>query len=134
MNALFNIELSINMPDGGRHARHLLNLYFDDLPADINETAFNLCNSNPSVQALKFSKLTLKRSDVWSSQEHSLEIFALLSVSGEDSAFIKQVIEKYMDDFSDYLKKASNRYFSHSGFPPDIPLKPTDWKIEIHQV
>ncbi len=134
MNALFNIELSINMPDGGRHARHLLNLYFDDIPADINETAYNLCDACLSVQAIKFTKLTLKRSDVWSSQEHSLEIFALLSVSGEDLAFIKQVIEKYMGDFPDYLKKASSRYFPHGGFPPDIPLKPTNWKIEIHQV
>ena len=41
MTTLFNIELSINMPDGGRYARHLLNLYFDDMPGDINETVFN---------------------------------------------------------------------------------------------
>ncbi len=132
MTTLFSIELTINMPDGGRHARQLLNLYHSDMPVDIEETAFKLCDANEAVQARKFSKLTLKRSEVWSSQEGSLKIFALLSVSGEDSAFIKQVITKYMDGFPDCLKRASDRYFSHTSFPPDISLQPTDWKVEIH--
>ena len=133
MTTLFTIDLTINMPDGGRHARQLLNLYFADMPVDINETAYNLCDANEAVQARKFAKLTLKRADVWSSQEGSLKIFALLSVSGEDSTFIKQVIAKYMDGFPDYLKKASGGYFSRTGFPPDISLQPTDWNAEVHQ-
>ena len=83
------------------------------------------------LQARKFAKLTVKRADVWSNQEHSLEIFVLLSVSGEDSAFIKQVIAKYMDSFPDYLKKASGGYFSRTGFPPDVSLQPTDWSAEV---
>ena len=132
MTTLFTIDLTINMPDGGRHARQLLNLYIPDMPVDIQETAYNLCDANEAVQARKFAKLTLKRSDVWSSQEGSLKIFALLSVSGEDSTFIKQVIAKYMDGFPDYLKKASGRYFSRTGFPPDISLQPTDWNAEVH--
>jgi hypothetical protein len=131
MTTLFTINLTINMPDGGRQARQLLNLYFADMPVDIQETAFNLCDANEAVQARKFAKLTLKRADVWSSQERSLEIFALLSVSGEDSTFIKQVIAKYMDSFPDYLKKASGGYFSRTGFPPDISLQPTDWNAEV---
>jgi hypothetical protein len=132
MTTLFTIELTINMPDGGRHARQLLNLYFEDMPADINATAYNLCDANEAVQARKFAKLTVKRADVWSSQEHSLKIFALLSVSGEDSTFVKQVIARYMDAFPDYLKKAGGGYFSRTGFPPDIPLQPTDWNAEVH--
>jgi len=132
MTTLFTIELTINMPDGGRHARHLLNLYFTDMPVDINETAFNLCDANGAVQARKFAKLILKRAEVWSSQEGSLKIFALLSVSGEDSTFIKQVIAKYMDGFPDHLKRASGRYFSPTGFPPDISLQLTDWNAEVH--
>ena len=132
MTTLFTIELTINMPDGGRHARQLLNLYHPDMPVDIKETAFNLCDANQAVQERKFAKLTLKRSEVWSSQEGSLKIFALLSVSGEDSTFIKQVITKYMDGFPDYLKRASDRYFSRTNFPPDISLQPTDWNAEVH--
>ena len=132
MTTLFTIELTINMPDGGRHAKQLLNLYIPDMPVDINETAYNLCDANEAVQARKFAKLTLKRFNVWSSEEHSLKIFALLSVSGEDSHFIKQVIAQYMDGFSDHLKKASSKYYSHTGFPPDISLQPTDWTAEVH--
>jgi len=132
MTTLFTIEVTINLPDGGRHARQLLNLYHSDMPVDINETAFNLCEANEAVQARKFAKLTLKRSEVWSNQEGSLRIFALLSVSGEDSTFIKQVITKYMDGFPDYLKRASDRHFSRTSFPPDISLLPTDWNAEVH--
>ena len=121
------------MPDSGRHAKQLLNLYFADMPVDINETAYNLCDANGAVQARKFAKLTLKRADVWSSQEGSLKFFALLSVSGEDSTFIKQVIAKYMDGFPDFLKRASGGYFSPTGFPPDISLHPTDWNAEVHK-
>jgi hypothetical protein len=132
MTTLFTINLTINMPDGGRQAKQLLNLYFADMPVDIQETAYHLCDANEAVQAQKFAKLTLKRADVWSSQERSLKIFALLSVSGEDSTFIKQVISKYMDSFPDYLKGASGRYFSRTGFPPDISLQPTDWNAEVH--
>jgi hypothetical protein len=128
----FTIDLTINMPDGGRHAKQLLNLYFADMAEDINEAAYNLCEANEAVQARKFAKLTVKRADVWSSQEHSLKVFALLSVSGEDATFIKQVIAKYMDDFPGYLKKASGGYFSRTGFPSDIPLEPTDWSAEVH--
>ena len=133
MTTLFTIDLTINMPDGGRQARQLLNLYFADMAVDIQETAYNLCDADEAVQAQKFAQLTLKRADAWSSQEHSLKIFALLSVSGEESTFIQQVIYKYMDSFPDYLKRASGGYFSHTGFPPDISLQPTDWNAEIHQ-
>ena len=132
MTTLFTIDLTINMPDGGRHARQLLNLYFTDMPDDIEETAYNLCNANEAVRARKFAKLTLKRSEVWSGQEGSLKIFALFSVSGEDPIFIKQVITKYMDSFPDYLKRASDRYFSRTSFPPDISLLPSDWNAEVH--
>jgi hypothetical protein len=132
MTTLVTIELTINMPHGGRHARQLLNLYFADMPADINQTAYNLCDANEAVQARKFAKLTLKRAEVWSSQEGSLKIFALLSVSGEDPNFIKQVIGQYMDGFPDYLKRASGAYFSPTGFPPDISLQPTDWNMELN--
>ena len=132
MTNLFTIELTINMPDGGRHARHLLNFYIPEMLGDINEAAYNLCDANEVVQARKFAKLALKRFDVWS-QEGSLKIFALLSVSGEDSTFIKQVIARYMDGFPGYLKTASGRHFSSTGFPPDISLQPTDWNAEVHQ-
>ena len=131
MTTLFTIELTINMHDGGRRLRQLLNLYLADMPVDIKETAYTLCDANEAVQARNFDKLTLKRADVWSSQEDSLKIFALLSVSGEDSTFIKQVISKYMDGFPDCLKKASGGYFSRTGFPPDISLQPTDWNAEV---
>jgi hypothetical protein len=132
MTTLFTIELTINMADGGRLARQLLNLYHPDMPVDINETAFNMCDTNEAVQVRKFAKLTLKRSEVWSSQEGSLKIFALLSVSGEDSTFIKQVITQYMEGFPGYLKRARDRYFSRTSFPPNISLQPTDWNAEVH--
>jgi hypothetical protein len=133
MTTLFTIDLTINMPDGGRHAKQLLNLYIADMPVDINATAYNLCDANEAVQARKFDKLTRKRAEVWSSQEGSLTTFALLSVSGEDSTFINQVIAKYMDGFPDYLKRASGGYFSSTGFPPDISLQPTEWNAEVHK-
>jgi hypothetical protein len=131
MTTLFTIDLTINMPDGGRHARQLLNLYFPDMPADIDETAFSLCDSNEAVQARKFAKLNLKRADVWVSEEGGLKVFAILSVSGEDPAFIKQVISSYMGSFHDYLKKASGRYFSRTAFPSDISLQPAGWNAEV---
>ena len=133
MSTLFTIELTINMPDGGRHARQLLNLYFEDMPADIHETAFRLCDSSGEVQARKFDSLMIKRADAWAGQEGSLNIFILLSVSGEDSTFTKQVITTYMDGFPDYLKGASEKYFSRTAFPPGISLQPTDWNAEVHQ-
>jgi len=132
MTSLFTIELTINMPDGGQLARKLLNMYFADMPVDINETAYNLCDTDRTVQERKFANLTMKRVDAWSSQEGSLKIFALLSVSGADSTFIKQVFAKYMDGFPDYLKRASGVYFYHTDFPPDISLQPTDWNMELN--
>ncbi len=131
MTANYTIDLTINMPDGGRHARHLLNLYCADMPADINAIAYDLCGADAAAQARKFADLKLKRSEVWSSQEGSLKIFALLSVSGEDPSFIKQVIARYMDVFPDCLKVAGDGYFAPSGFPPDISLQPTDWSMEL---
>ena len=132
MNTLFTIDLTINMPDGGRLARQLLNFYHTDLAEDISQTAYDLCGADEAVRARKFTDLALKRSEVWVSQEGSLKIFALLSVSGEEPAFIKQVIAKYMDGFPDYLKQASSQYFSHTVFPPGISLQPTDWNVEVH--
>jgi hypothetical protein len=132
MTTLFTIDLTINMPDGGRQARQLLNLYFTDMPADIQETAHQLCDANEAVQARKFAGLTMKRADAWSNQEHSLNIFALLSVYGEDAAFIKEVISKFMEGFPDFLKRASGGYFTRTGFPSDISLQPTDWTVKVH--
>lgn len=132
MTTLFTIGLTINIPDGGRHARKLLNLYHTDMRVDINEVAYNLCDANESVQARKFAKLTLKRSEVWSSPEGILTIFALFSVSSEDPTFIKQVFAKYMDSFPDYLKRAGDGYFSPADFPPDISIQPTDWTVEVN--
>ncbi len=132
MTTLFTIDLTINMPDGGRYARKLLNLYFTDMPADINATAYDLCGANEAVQTRKFANLTLKHADAWSSEEGSLNIFALLSVSSEDPTFIEQVVAKYMDAFPDCLKRASGVYFSPTGFPPEISLKPTDWNAKVH--
>ena len=131
MTTLFTIELTINMPDGGRHAKQLLNLYIPAMHADIQEVAFNLCDANEAVMARKFAKLKLKRAEAWSSEEGSLKIFTLLSVSGEDPTFIKQVIAQYMDGFTDYLKRASGKYYSHTSFPPEISLQPTDWNAEV---
>jgi len=133
MSTLFTIELTINMPDGGRHARQLLNLYFEEMPVDIKDTAFRLCDSNEAVQSQKFTDLIIKRSDAWAGQQGSLNIFILLAVSGVDSTFVKQVITAYMDGFPDCLKKASDRYFLRTGFPPGISLQPTDWNAEVHQ-
>ena len=133
ITTLFTIELTINMPDGGRRAKQLLNLYFPDMPADIQETVYNLSDANKEVEARKFAKLTLKRADAWAGEDGSLKIVAFLSVSGEDTTFIKQVIAKYMHGFPDYLKKAGGRYFPDAGFPADISLQPTDWNAEVHQ-
>jgi hypothetical protein len=132
MTALFTIDLTINMPDGSRLARQLLNLYFADMSADINQTAYNLCGAKEALQAQKFANLTLKRAEAWSSQEGSMKIFALLSVSGEDSSFIEQVVAKYMDSLPECLKKASARFFPRTTFPSEISLQPVDWSAEVH--
>lgn len=133
MTTLFTIHLTINMPNDDRRTRQLLNFYFVDMPADVNEIAYHMCGDDAAVQARKFAKLTRKRADVWSSEKGGLEIFALLSVLGEDSTFIQQVFAKYMEGFSGCLERASGRYFSPSGFPPGISLEPGDWKAEIHK-
>ena len=133
MTALFTIDLTIDMPDGGRLAKQLLNYYTSDMPEDIDAAARQLCGGDEALQARKFAKLVLKRADVWPSQEGSLNIFALLSVSGEDPAFIQQVIAKYMEGFPDCLKMASGRHFSHTAFPPGISLQPANWSSDVHQ-
>jgi hypothetical protein len=132
MTTLFTIELTINMPDGGRHAKQLLNLYFEDMPADIDEAASILCGADKALQERKFARLTLKRADVWPGAAGSLEIFALLSVFSEDSGFVKQVIAQYMDGFPGCLKKAIGVHFSHTPFPPNVSLQPTNWTVEVH--
>lgn len=132
MSSLISIELTINMPDSGRHARQLLNLYLPDMPADLLEIAHQLCNANEALQARKFANLDLKRFEVWSQQGGILKTFALLSVMGEDPKFIQQVFTHFMQGFSGFLERASGRYFPHASFPSEIPLQPTDWSAEVH--
>jgi hypothetical protein len=133
MTTPFTFDLTINLPDGGRLTKQLVNLYFDDMAADINQTAYQLCQANATPQAQKFAGLTLKRADGWSSPDGSLKVYALFSVSAEDSTFIENVIARYMDGFSDSIKKASGSYFSRSGPQPETSTTPTDWKVEVHQ-
>ena len=133
MTTPFTVDLTITLPEGGRLARQLINIYFADMPVDINKTAYNLCEANEAVQAQKFVELSLKRADVWSSEEGGLKVFARFSVSGEDSAFVEKVIAEYMNGFSDCLKRASGGYFSHTGTQPAISLQPTDWKAEVNK-
>ena len=132
MTAPFTIDLTIDMPDGGRLAKQLLNLYFADMPEDIDAAARQLCEADEALQARKFANLTVKRADVWAGQQGSLNIFALLSVYGEDPAFLQQVIASYMQGFADSLKRAGEGYFSHDGLPPGISLQPTNWSAEVH--
>lgn len=134
MAALFNIELTINMPDSGRQVRHLLNLYFADMSAEIDAAAFELCAGDLAALTRKFTNLSLKRSETWKDADGSLKIFVLLSVSGEEAAFIRQVITKFMAGFTESLKLASEHHFAHSAFSPGISLQPTDWSVELHQV
>ena len=64
MTTLFTIDLTINMPDGGRHARQLLNLYFPDMPDDINASALALCEVqplDPGSQVLQTDRQALRR-------------------------------------------------------------------------
>ena len=133
MTTPFTIDLTINLPEGSRLDKQLLNIYFADMPADINNTASKLCQADEAVQAQKFAELTLKRADVWASTEGSLKVFARFSVSGEDATFVEKVIAEYMGGFPDCLRRASDSYFPHSGVRPDISLQPTDWKAEVSQ-
>lgn len=132
MSTQFTIDLTINMPDGGRHTRNLLNFYFTDMPADINETAQKYHDAGEAGAAQKFANLNLKRAEVWPSPEGGLKIFVLLSVFADDSASISQVISKYIEVFPDYLEAAWKRYLPRTSFPPDINLKPADWSAEVH--
>jgi hypothetical protein len=102
------------------------------MPEDLEASAIELCDANASILARKFVKLNLKRADVWPGDKGGLKIFALISVSGEDPAFVKHVIAKFMEGFPDHLKQASSRYFTRDGFPPGISLQPTDWNAEVH--
>ena len=56
----------------------------------------------------------------------------LLSVFSDEQAFVRRVIDSYMQDFPGYLKKAGAKYYSRNSFPPEIPLEPTDWSVEVH--
>ena len=132
MTTTFTVDLTITLPEGGRLAKQLLNIYFADMPVDINKTAYNLCEANEAVQAQKFNELTLKRADVWSSEDGGLKVFARFNVSGEDSAFIEKVIAEYINGFSDCLRRASAGYFSHTDTRPVISLQPSDWKAEVN--
>ena len=134
MTPLFNIELTINMPDSGRQARQLLNLYFADMVEEIDSTALALCEADLAKLTSKFANLTSRRANAWKDGDRSLKVFVLLSVSGEEAAFIRQVITQYMAGFPERLKQASEVYFPHASFPPGISLQPTDWSVELHQV
>ncbi len=133
MTAIFTIGLSINMPDTTRLTKKLINMYFSDMPADIGESALALSKADATVLARKFANLTLKRADIWAGEQGHLKIFALLSVSSDDSAFLKQVFASYMESFPAYLKKAADRYFSTANFPAEASLLPADWKLELNQ-
>jgi hypothetical protein len=133
MTTPFTIDLTINLPEGSRLAKQLLNIYFADMALDINKSASILCQADAAIQAQKFAELTLKRADVWSSQEGGLKVFARFSVSGEDPAFVEKVMGEYMNGFSDCLRRAAGGYFAHSGSRADIPLQPTDWNAEVNQ-
>jgi hypothetical protein len=131
MNTSFTIDLTITLPDGGRLAKQLLNIYFEDMPVDINAAAYKLCGADQAVQAQKFAELIVKRAEVWSSKQGSLNVFARVSVSGDEAAFVEQVMAGYMDGFSGCLRRASSQHFQHSGVRPEIPLQPTEWKAEV---
>jgi hypothetical protein len=111
MTTLFIIELTINMPRR-RLGTGSCNLYFEDMPVDINETALQAVDSAKKYRhgSSQPDHETLRH---WASQEASLNIFHCSSVSGEDFTFIKQVITTYMDGFPDFLKKASEDISSH---------------------
>jgi hypothetical protein len=134
MSTPFTIDLTISLPDSGRLARQLINIYFEDMPVDINATAYKLCGADEAVQAQKFAELTVKRAEVWPSKQGSLNVFARFSVSGEDAAFVEKVIAEYMDGFPDCLRRASSEHVPHTEVRPDIALQPTDWNAEVSKV
>ena len=73
MSTPFTIDLTINLPEGSRLAKQLLNIYFADMALDINKSASILCQADAAIQAQKFAELTLNWADVWSSQRGRAE-------------------------------------------------------------
>jgi hypothetical protein len=131
MDPSYEIELTIHLPDGGRLARKLLNLYAENLPEDILAAAAQLCDGNEAVQRRKFGNLVLKRMEVWSNQAHHLRMFVLLSVQGDDKAFLEEVITRYMECFPGNLKRVRGVYLGSADSLPDISLQPTEWAVAI---
>jgi hypothetical protein len=131
MATIFTIDLTINLPESGRHARQMLYMYLAEMTADISEAAVKLRESNATGPAQQFAELNMKRGDVWISTEGSLKLFARFSVNSEDPDFVKKVFAEYMAGFPDCLRKEAGRYSTQTGVQTDYAFSPTDWTAEV---
>ncbi len=125
------IELKITLADGGRSARDVIELYGGQACDDIDQTAWNLCDSNDQVQSEKFANLTLVLWAVTQKRGEDFHVKAQFTVNTQDEEFINQVMEQYMDGFADYMATTQNGYYSRTGKRAAMNANPLEWEVEV---
>ena len=127
----YEFELNITLADGGRGARDVIEIYGNQVCGDLEQTAWNLCNCDDAVQSEKFANLTLVQWTVTKKRGDNFRIKAQFTVNALDEAFINQVVEQYMDGFTDYLADAQNGYYSRTGRRATLDATPLEWEVTI---
>ena len=61
------------------------------------------------------------------------EVLPEAKTSCDPDLFQKTVIAKYMEGLPNYLKLASDRYYSPAAFTPNHYLQPTGWGAEVNR-
>lgn len=131
MQRKHKIELNINLADGGRSARDVIELYGNQVRDDIDQTAWNLCDCNDQVQSEKFADLALEHWAVTQKRGDDFHVIARFTVNAQESDFINHVIEEYMDGFADCIAVTLNGYYSRTGTRVGFNTHPLNWNVEI---
>jgi len=110
-----DFTLRIELNDDDRSLKDILALYSGRIRDDLDETAWNLCNSDDALQAEKFSDLDMKDYKLEHKAGEGYIIHAAFSVSAESEDFIEEVVSDWMNGFEYHIMPAVNGVYSRTG-------------------
>ena len=132
MKQIFNFDLNITLADGGASAGDVIALYKGRVIDDIDQIAWNLCDCDEKIQSEKFTDLVLDKWSIDHKVGNNFHVKADFTVNALNEEFITQVIDEYMDSFSDCITVTLNGYYSRTGERVAFNSSPLDWEVEIN--
>ena len=114
MTKSFTVNLLITLEKMGGNTSAIIETYIVNMASDINETAWNLCNCDNSIQAERFGLLSTERLAVSQLTSEDFQIDASFQVIGENPAFVKGIIEELMDGFPDCIEVTLIGYYARN--------------------